>query len=49
MDSTLSSLGADRLIEVEHGDELSGQEDSFNTWLYAVFKVRLVYCIFVKF
>ena len=39
LDNLLSELGADRIHEIGLGDELSGQEDSFDTWSSNVFKV----------
>lgn len=39
VDTMLEELGAERLYETGLGDELCGQEQSFNEWSPAVFKV----------
>jgi sulfite reductase alpha subunit-like flavoprotein len=41
LDSLLNSLGAERVFNVGLGDELCGQEASFNSWVSGVFKVRI--------
>lgn len=41
LDSLLNSLGAERIFNVGLGDELCGQEESFNSWVSSVFKVKI--------
>ncbi|XP_062409058.1 nitric oxide synthase, inducible-like [Sardina pilchardus] len=38
MDTKLAQLGARRMLPVGEGDEMSGQEDSFNAWAQAAFQ-----------
>ncbi len=42
IDNLLNELDGKRLLQVGLGDELSGQEDSFNLWSAEVFKVSRV-------
>ena len=40
VDRLMTDLGAERINELGTGDELCGQEQSFQTWAKAVFKVN---------
>lgn len=42
LDSLLSDLGGQKILETGEGDELSRQEHSFKTWAQQAFKVRLL-------
>ena len=35
----LGEMGAERLLKIGEGDELSGQEESFKTWATTLFRV----------
>ena len=40
VDKQLKKLGGKQLLPMGEGDELRGQEQSFNSWASQVFKVR---------
>ena len=40
IDRLVHSMGGERLLEVAEGDELCGQEQTFQEWAVDVFKVR---------
>ena len=42
MDDHLRQLGAQPILPMGEGDELSGQEESFLEWARNAFKVKLV-------
>ncbi len=48
IDSLLNSLGAERIYDIGLGDELCGQEDSFNTWASDAFKVLEFYFVITR-
>jgi hypothetical protein len=48
MDRLLGELGAEQIHERGEGDELCGQDQSFNDWAHAVFKVRHFLEIWIK-
>lgn len=41
MDDHLRELGAQTILPMGEGDELSGQDESFRGWTMDVFKVKL--------
>lgn len=49
IDDLLGSLGGERLALVTCGDELSGQEQAFNSWAQQVFHVRIFHFIGFQF
>ena len=42
MDDHLRELGAQRILPIGEGDELSGQDESFRGWAKDVFKVTVL-------
>lgn len=43
MDDHLRELGAQTILPMEEGDELSGQDESFRGWAKDAFKVTVTY------
>jgi len=40
VDTLFGEMGGERIIEIGEGDELCGQEESFNIWAKEVFQVN---------
>lgn len=42
IDSLLGEMAGERLLEIGEGDELCGQEESFQNWAREVYKVNML-------
>jgi len=49
LDNTLKKLGGEQICGIGEGDELCGQEESFNEWAAASFKVRFIFFCYLRF
>ena len=43
LDTLFHELGAEQILQMQEGDELLGQEQSFITWSQQVFKVSFIF------
>ena len=42
MDVLLNQLGGERLVKMETGDDMGGQEEAFQQWAKTIFKVSTI-------
>lgn len=43
VDNILGELGGERIMKIEHGDEMCGQDQAFRKWATEVFHVRIFF------